>query len=135
MTTYPHAGIRTETATATGVNIGTRITPLTPSATKAPTHKYTINIPVDLLDELKAKCHAAGFRELAPYLRAVIIKEVREGNFRVDDVFSRREIRKHEWNETCKQEGQRREKEIGFVKLSIRRISDLINPRQEFFKW
>lgn len=60
-------------------------------------HKYTINIPIALFKEIDQKSKDAGFAELAPYIRAIIIKEAREGNTSLKDILGEKEARKQEY--------------------------------------
>jgi hypothetical protein len=95
-------------------------------------HKYTINLPHDLFLELIDKCKSSGFNELAPYLRAIIYKEIRGGNFTIDDLFSKRKVSEINLRRELKTITHKKE---GFIKLGIKKISNLFNPKQHIFDW
>jgi len=96
-------------------------------------HKYTINLNIPLYELLKKDANDLGIKEVSTFLK-LIIKDYydrKEPLKPKDIIFGRSEsIRlssaKH------RREKLYTEKE-GFIKITIRRISDIINPKQHFF--
>lgn len=95
-------------------------------------HKYTINLPIPLFDAMAIKSKEVGFGELAPWVRAVIIREVYSGTFTLQDVIGEKEFFRREI--TKKMEGEEPKKQ-SWVAIKISKISNIINPKQQFFKW
>lgn len=60
-------------------------------------YKYTINLPIGLVQEARVKSQAAGYAELAPYIRHVILREVREGSLNIQDILGQKEVRRREY--------------------------------------
>lgn len=96
--------------------------------------KYTINIPILLFNELELKSKSVGFEELAPYLRAMMSREVRLDNINLADILGTKEIKKQEWKKSINSDIHRRENidntRYSFVQIKLRKILDLLNPRQ-----
>lgn len=95
-------------------------------------HKYSINIPLNLLKDSQIRATKAGFEEYAPYLRALIAKDCNSGIWTLQDVLNIKEYQRREIEENIKELSP---KKIGFVKLSIKRISNIISPKQQIFDW
>jgi hypothetical protein len=60
-------------------------------------HKYTINIPLELFKKLEDKCRNAGFEELAPFVRAIMIKEVDQGVISLKDILGEKQFKRQEY--------------------------------------
>lgn len=95
-------------------------------------HKYTINIPHDLFQELEIKSKHAGFEEIAPYLRAVIAKEVKTGTLCLQEILGGKEFSRREF--VSKTEVEHFKKQ-SWIEIKISKISNIINPKQYSFKW
>lgn len=90
-------------------------------------HKYTMNLPLGLIQEARTKGKEAGYAELAPYLRHVILREVRGGNINIQDILGEKEVRRREYLTK-----QRRDSK--FVKLPTKNFLDKIRSLSVYFK-
>lgn len=93
-------------------------------------HKYTINLPIGLIRDAVAKSKQAGFVELAPYLRAIISKEVTSGTMSIQDILGEKEFQRKEY-----QIKQRREEDYKTVlKVSSKNFLDKIRKLGVYFR-
>ncbi len=97
-------------------------------------HKYTINLPKSFLKQAKIKCEAAGFRELAPYFRAILSREVAEGSLTLRDIIGEREIRRLGWEKIISTPQRREEKKNGFINISSKSFLDKVRKLSVYFK-
>lgn len=95
-------------------------------------HKYTVNVPKAKLSALRAKARGCGIYCLSVYVNAMIDRELT-----TDTGFAIQEIRNQSMRiasaEKCSERRYKDTLKEGFIKLSIRRISNIINPRQHIF--
>lgn len=92
-------------------------------------HKYTINLPISLINEAIIKGKAAGFLELAPYIRAIISKEVQNGNMKLMDILGEKEFKRQGYILKHRREKSR----YSFVILKAKNFLDKISNRQLYF--
>ena len=93
-------------------------------------HKYSINIPKEMMLQAKIKSQAAGFNEVAPYFRAILSREVMDGNMTLRDIIGEKEINRLGWEKVILNERRRRKSEHRFIKIKIKKVFDIFNPRQ-----
>lgn len=103
-------------------------------------HKYTINIPLELMKQAQIKSRAAGFNEVAPYFRAILSREVLDGSLVLSDILGQKEFKRQEYIEKHRREGT----QYPFAKVSpvkfldkIRKIVHTFNRSkdQQFFEF
>lgn len=97
--------------------------------------KYPLNIPIELFEQAKMKSKQAGFIELAPYLRAIISKEVNDGNMRIQDILGEKETKRQEYLVKEKKMQPRESPKYFFIRLNAKNFLDKVLNRQVYFKW
>lgn len=94
-------------------------------------HKYTINIPLELMKQAQIKSRAAGFNEVAPYFRAILSREVLHGSLILSDIIGQKEFKRQEYLKKNNEEQRREDK---FIKLSTKNFLDRIRSLGVYFK-
>lgn len=103
-------------------------------------HKYTINIPLELMKQAQIKSKVAGFNEVAPYFRAILSREILEGSLILSDILGQKEFKHQEYLVKQRQDS----KEGKFVRIpskflldKIRKIVHTFNRSkdQQFFEF
>lgn len=94
-------------------------------------HKYTINIPIELMKQAQIKSKAAGFIEVAPYIRAILSREVLHGSLVLSDILGQKEFKRQEY---LKKENEEQHREIEFVKLPAKNFLDKVRKLMVSFK-
>lgn len=97
--------------------------------------KYTINIPNNLFKLAEAKSKEAGYAELAPYIRHVISREVKEGTLSIQDILGQKETKKQEYLRIPTIEQRREMPKYSFVRLKVTNFIDKVLHRQLYFNW
>lgn len=93
-------------------------------------HKYTINLPVELMRQAKIKSRAAGFNEIAPYFRAILSREIAEGTMTLRDIIGEKEIKRLGWEKIISNKQRRYN---NFVSLPTKNILDKIRKLSVYF--
>lgn len=94
-------------------------------------HKYTINIPLELMKQAQIKSKAAGFNEVAPYFRAILSREVLYGSLVLSDILGQKEFKRQEY---LKKENDEHRREENFVKLPTKNFLDKVRKIMVNFK-
>lgn len=85
-------------------------------------HKYTINIPIEMMRQAQIKSKSAGFNEIAPYFRAILSREINSGNLVLQDILGKKENKHQDILEKYRREGR----EYPFKKVSSKKFLDKI---------
>lgn len=92
-------------------------------------HKYTFNVPIPLMLAAVARSKEVGFEEFAPYLRAILSKEVYGGDLKLLDILGEKEFKRQEYVLKQRREDQGKER-YSFVRIKIKKVLDIFNPKQ-----
>lgn len=57
-------------------------------------HKYTINLPLEMMRQAQIKSKEAGFNEVAPYFRAILSREIQCGSLVLSDILGQKEVKR-----------------------------------------
>lgn len=103
-------------------------------------HKYTINIPLELMKQAQIKSRAAGFNEVAPYFRAILSREVLHGSLVLSDILGEKQVKRRDIELKLRREN----KEIERFRISSKNFLDKVrrlgvyfnrNRDQQFFEF
>lgn len=94
-------------------------------------HKYTINIPLELMKKAQIKSKAAGFNEVAPYFRAILSKEVLHGSLILSDILGEKEFTRQEY---LKKDRINQRRGYEFVVLPTKNLLDKVRKLGVYFK-
>lgn len=95
---------------------------------------YTINLPVGMMKQLKAKANEKGICRVSIYIRAVLQREL-EGDSKLtmsDIASSIKEAEKYERADSRREyiANLSAPKKQSFIKLKIKKVFDLFQPKQ-----
>lgn len=103
-------------------------------------HKYTINIPLELMKQAQIKSRAAGFSEVAPYFRAILSREILYGSLVLSDILGQKEFKRQEYLVKHRREEEAMPSYINSFKEFSCKIKKLMvcfksNRDQQFFEF
>lgn len=104
-------------------------------------HKYTLNLPKDLFNKAQVKARQAGIYRVSIYFRAIIEREVNgEEKLTMENLLeaknlSKRYVEIDRRKEFMKDFTTSPRKEIGWVKLNLRRAWKVFQPKQQIFNF
>lgn len=96
-------------------------------------HKYTINLPIELMKQAHAKSRAAGFSEVAPYIRAILSRQIPEAKMTLQDIIGEREIKRLGWEKILSDNQRRVIQEYSFIRLSAKNFIDKVRKLSVYF--
>lgn len=90
-----------------------------------------------MFNTAEACAKKAGFEELAPYLRAIISREIKDNTFTLQDIIQKRTIRKMEWDDICRREHESRPKKSKSFLDKVQKLAYAFNRelKQQFFEF
>lgn len=93
-------------------------------------HKYTINLPIELMKEAQVKSKLAGFNEVAPYFRAILSREMTAGNLSIQDILGEKEFKHREYLNKHRREISK----YSFVSLPAKNFLDKVRKLGVYFR-